>query len=284
MYFVSKDDIERLDQIVSHATMQIVDEITSPDRQPIDILLVMPLPIRVSRTGALTDQAIDLEQDRKDSGGVEAFSIGSDLVHRVCGSKAPHTGVDCHERLDLDFVLSDRGDVLLSADEPLPPLKSDLRQLPESFLWKLLGDGELLGDKSRSEPLDVKALADVFQTAEAEACGLALHALLDHRLPGDKGLVDRFVAPGRDELLFPLCAFHSHKVPDDLAQLRLSKNLVIIRDEALVRLPKAGDREIVGAPLLADKTKKKLLILRIGPDLSGAFDQRACRAANCRRK
>ncbi len=216
--------------------------------------------------------------------GIEAVAIGGDLVRRVCGCKAPHTGIESHNGPGLDVVLSDCGDVLVSADEPLSPLKSDLGQFAKGVPRKLLGDRELPGDKPRCQLLHIEALPDVFQAPEAVISCRAFHAFLEDGIARFESLHYGFVAPCTDKRLIALATVRCDKAPDGAAQLDLPEIGILVIDQAFVGFDKTGDGQVIGPALLPDQTLQECLILRIGPDLSCAFDPRAFRAGSCRRK
>ena len=206
------------------------------------------------------------------------------MVHRTIGHEGPHAGVEGHDGADLDFVLPDRGDSLLGADEPLSALQQDGRE----FLPRLVGHGfrqvEVLRDERARQLLDGDALPDVLDAAEGEAAPLAPRPSPDHGVPGPERRVDRLVAVGGTERAAALLNLRTHEVADRGAKGGPLQVGPLRVHEARVGLPEAGDGKVAGAALLADQLVQQVRVLRVGPNLSCALDRNACRDGSLGRK
>ncbi len=236
------------------------------------------------RLRALPDQTVELQQEREHLAGMEAVTVAGGVVHRVCGHEGPHAGVKGHDGADLDFVLPDRDDVLLSADEPHSPLKHYGCQLPPCFIGHGFRQVEVLRDEAGRELLDGNALPYVLDAAEGEAAPLAPGPSPDHGVPGPERRVDRLVAVGGAEGAASLLHLRAHEVADRGAERGPLQVRLLRVHKAFVDLPEAGDGKVVCAALLADKFHQEVRVLRECPDLSCAFDQNACRDGSLGRK
>ncbi len=264
--------------------MQVVDQVAGTDGKPVDALLEVALPVPVPCLRALSDQAVELEQERKHLVGAEAVTVAGGVVHRACGHEGPHTGLKGHDGAELDFVLPHSENVHPSADEPLPPPKHDGRQLPP----RLPGHGfckvDVLRDEAGRELPDGNALPHVPDAAKGKAATFAFLPAPDHGVPGPDRRVERLVAVGGAERAAALLNLRTHEVADRCAESGLLEIRALRLHEAAIDLHEAGDREVACAALLADQLMQQLRVLRVGPDLSCALDHNASHGGRCRRK
>ncbi len=157
-------------------------------------------------------------------------------------------------------------------------------QLPPRLVRHGFRQVEVLRDERARELLDGNALPHVPYASEGEAAPLARLPLPDDRIPAPERRVDRLVAVGRAERAAALVDLRTHVVADRCAERGLLQVRSLRVHEARVGFPEACDGKVVGPALLADHLMQQVRILRVGPDLSCAFDQNACRGGRCRRK